>query len=86
MKAQSLIEVSIAKCVSKMGKKKNMWSFLLVQNTYLKFSYSLTCLCVTEIIDAKQLVVPSSQKTVAVLEGQTEGPSVSKITHLVSSK
>lgn len=52
----------------------------------IKFSHSLTCLCVTEIIDAKQLVVPSSQKTVAVLEGQTGVKPVSKITQPVSSK
>lgn len=41
--------------------------FFFLSFVIMKFSYSPTCLRVTEIVDAQQLVIATSQKTVAVL-------------------
>lgn len=45
---------------------------LFLSFVIIKFSHSPTCLRVTEIENAQQLVISTSQKTVAVLGGQIE--------------
>lgn len=45
---------------------------LFLSFVIIKFSHSPTCLRVTEIENAQQLVISTSQKTVAVLGGQNK--------------